>query len=275
MINSINKIRLTLLAFLIGMTISLVAQEGEVINETYEPGRDTTILNKDRSDDDDRDRDARGINWRSENGDWDVNIRLGTMFAIGVSTYGYNGSLELPTELDYLSQEIGKSTHVKWDVIRHRVGGRDKSVSFEYGLALSYHNYAFTNSTRLVPGQSELTFVTDDVNYKKNKFKSTFLEVPLSISILGDKERDHRGFNLSLGGYAGILLKSKQKFKGPAGKEKVKDDFNMNKFRYGLQGMIGYGHVNLYMQYSLVDLFKENEGPSLTPINIGVVLAGF
>jgi len=274
MINSNNKFRIIIATLILPFSLNLFGQTEDVINETYEPGRDTTVLEKDRTDDE-RDRDARGFYWGSNDGDWNVNIRLGTMFAIGVSTYGHNGSLELPAELDYLSQEIGKSTHVKWDVVRHRIGGREKSVSFEYGLALSYHNYAFTNSTRLVPGQPELTFVTDDVNYKKNKFKSTFLEIPLSISILGDKERDYRGFNLSLGGYAGILLKSKQKFKGPEGKEKVKDDFNLNKFRYGFQGMIGYGHVNLYMQYSLVDLFKENQGPKLTPINIGIVLAGF
>jgi len=197
------------------------------------------------------------------------------MFALGISTVAFDGSLNLPTELDYFSQELGKSTHVKWDVIRHRIGGREKSVSFEYGLALSYHNYAFTNSTRLVPGQSEVTVIDDGVNYKKNKFKSTFLEVPLAVYILGDKRRCNRGIKRYLGGYAGILLRAKHKFKGPDGKEKVKDDFNMNKFRYGFQGMIGYGHVNLYMQYSFVDLFKDNEGPSLTPINIGMVLAGF
>ena len=274
MINRNNKLIILLIAFLLGLSMTITAQEGKIIKETYEPGRDTTVLDKDRSDDN-RYSDGRGIYWGSNNGDWNSDLRLGTMFALGVSTVGYNGSLNLPAELDYFSQEIGKSTHFKWDVIRHRLGGREKAVSFEYGLALSYHNYAFTNSTRLAPGQSELTFVIDDVNYKKNKFKSTFLEVPLSISILGDKDRDNRGFNLSLGGYAGILLKSKQKFKGPNGKEKVKDDFNMNKFRYGLQGMIGYGHVNLYMQYSLVDLFKDDQGPALTPINIGVVLAGF
>jgi len=258
----------------IGFSQDEKPEEDPVKRETYDPARDTTVVVDQDSVYDDN--DGRGIVWKSKGGNSELNIRLATMFGIGVSTVLVDGGFNLPSELDYFSQELGKSTHVKWDIIRHRLGGKKNAVSLEYGLALSYHNYAFTNPTRFTPGQSEVTPVIETgANYKKNKLKANFLEVPVMLSILGNKERDSRGLNLMAGGFAGILLKSKQKFKGPDGKEKVKDDFNFNKFRYGLQGMIGIGHVNLYMQYSMVDLFKENEGPKMTPINIGIVLAGF
>lgn len=243
--------------------------------EQYDPAKDTVYVNDDIEEEDYDREDHKSIYWKSHDGDWNLDLRLGTMFSLGVSTYLYNDGFELPSELDYLDQELGKSTHFKWDLLRHRLGKRSSHVSLEYGMALSYMAYAFTNSTRLVPGEPQLTYVTDNVSYKKNKFKTTYLEVPLMVSILTNPERSNRGFNLAAGGYAGILLKAKQKFKGPDGKEKVKDDFNLNKFRYGLQGMIGIGHVNLYAQYSLTDLFKDNQGPELTPINIGIVLAGF
>lgn len=274
MINKNKIYGLALTALMMGVTINIFAQEEEPIKkETYDPARDTTEVVESH---DSTFNDDRGIIWKSKDGNSEVNIRLATMFGIGVSTVLYEGGFSLPADLDYFSQEMGKSTHVKWDIIRHRLGGKKNNVSLEYGLALSYHNYAFTNPTRFTTGASQVTPVVESgVSYKKNKLKANFLEVPLMLSLLGNKEKDHRGLNLLVGGYAGILLKSKQKFKGPNGKEKVKDDFNFNKFRYGLQGMIGYGHVNLYMQYSMVDLFKEGEGPQLTPINIGVVLAGF
>jgi len=272
---SIKKLYFLLLfGCLFGIPTTVIAQD-DIKRETYEPAKDTTVSDNDRSRDDEDWDDQRRFRWRHYDGDWNVNLRLGTMFGLGLSTYTYDGGFNLPSELDYLEQELGKSTHVKWDFIRHRIGRNRNTVSFEYGLALSYMNYAFTNSTRLITGQQTLTYVIDPVSYKKNKFKTTFLELPIMLSILSNPDYDSRGFNLSAGGYAGILLKSKQKFKGPEGKEKVKDDFNLNKFRYGLQGMIGIGRINLYMQYSMVDLFKDNEGPELTPVNIGLVIAGF
>ncbi|MBT8218221.1 MAG: PorT family protein [Bacteroidia bacterium] len=267
----------TLGLFLLLLVAQISWGQEEIKRERYEPAKDTVYVDDEipDQDDDDDDYDRDRWDWRWDNDNWHMDLRLGTMFSLGVSTFLYDGSFELPAELDYLDLELGKSTHFKWDIVRHRLGRQSSQVSLEYGLAISYMNYAFTNSTRLKPGEPELTYVIDNVNYKKNKFKTTFLEVPLMVSILTDPERSSRGFNLAFGGYAGILLKAKQKFKGPNGKEKVKDDFNLNKFRYGLQGMIGVGRVNLYAQYSLVDLFKDNQGPELSPINIGIVLAGF
>ncbi len=39
-----------------------------------------------------------------------------------------------------------------------------------------------------------------------------------------------------------------------------------------LEGRMGYGALNFYVQYSLNKMFRENADPDLRPINIGVNL---
>ena len=44
----------------------------------------------------------------------------------------------------------------------------------------------------------------------------------------------------------------------------------LNYFQYGVTGRIGYGSVALSGYYSLVDVFKKDKGPELTPLNVGI-----
>jgi hypothetical protein len=55
-------------------------------------------------------------------------------------------------------------------------------------------------------------------------------------------------------------------------KEKNKDDFHMNPFKYQAIARIGWGVINLWGTYSLNTLFKDNEGPEVYPYSIGITL---
>lgn len=210
-------------------------------------------------------------------GDWDWNnnwgdVRLG-LLDIGFSTYLHDGNLNLPRELDDFDLLYGGSININWHVIRHRVRLIKSDLRFEYGLTLSWMQYKFSNDFRILEDTSPLTLQDDGIDYKKNKLKTTFLEIPFMLTIAPGKRKS---FYLSGGYFVGFLIGSKQKLKTQDGdKTKIKDDFNLNKFRYGVAGRIGLGPIAFYAEIALNDLFKEDQGPQLTPFNIGITVLNF
>lgn len=113
--------------------------------------------------------------------------------------------------------------------------------------------------------------------YKRNNLNMAYLTIPLIAEIqfpLG-KEKFYIG-----GGATGSMRmwsKHKQKYfiDGDKYKDKVTDDFQLSPFRYGLTFRIGYGPVGIFMNYELMPLFKENKGPELYPVTVGLRLINF
>ena len=210
-----------------------------------------------------------GYSW---NNDWD-NIRVG-LLDLGFSTYLHKGSLNYPAELDQFDLLYGGSLHFNLHLIRHRVKMIGDDLRLEYGLSVSWMSYKFANDFRILEDTIPFSIVDDGTNYKKNKLKTTFLEIPLMFTLVPGK---HKSFNMSAGIYGGVLLNAKQKLVEEEGKNKirVRDDFNLNKFRYGLIGKIGFGPIALYAQLALNDLFKEGQGPELRPFNIGLTILNY
>lgn len=265
---------LLVVAFFVSSTATAQTTNEEMEKDTSK----TQIIIKNQDDDDDDDDD-----WESDWGDDDDDdddwgrrksgkLRF-SMLDIGLSSYLFDGSFELPKELDELDLLYGGSVNVNWHMFRHRLPIIKNTAFLEYGITASWSHYKFANDFEIVPNSEEFTTVPSDVELKKNKLKTTFLEVPLMLTITPGRNDN---YFISGGVYGGVLVGAKQKIKSADGDvNKIKDDFNLNKFRYGIEGRIGLGPVSFYAQYSLVDLFREDQGPQLTPINIGLTVLGF
>jgi len=205
--------------------------------------------------------------------DWDDDFRVG-LIDIGFSTYFHNGSLNLPTELDDFDQNYGGSLNLNLHAFRQRLPIIKDNLGFEYGLTIAWKQYRFANDFRILEDTIPFTIEDDGTSYKKNKLKTTFLEIPLMLTLSPTNGRNP--FYLSAGVYGGVLLGAKQKLKDDNGnKTKIKDDFNLNKFRYGVVGRIGFGPFAVYAQMSMTELFKAGQGPELTPFNVGISILDF
>lgn len=190
-----------------------------------------------------------------------------SMLDFGVNTYFYEGGLNLPASMSTFEQKIGKSINVNWHLLHHKIGLGNSPFSFDYGISINWSNYEFENNFRLTPNASEFTAVPSETNFRKNKLKTTFLEVPVQIVLSPENSK----FFASVGGFGGVLIGSKQKLKsGEFGKENIRNSFNLNKFRYGLVGRLGFGPVGFYAQYSMTEMFRADQGPELYPFNVGV-----
>ena len=157
---------------------------------------------------------------------------------------------------------------------KHRLG-------LATGAGLEWNSLALKQNVNLYEDENGIIcaeYVDKDViNYTKNKLNAVYITVPLIIEIQIPVK--HRKFFLYSGITGGIRAWSKQKQKytvnGQTYKNKKTDDFRLSSFRYGATAGIGYGDIGLYINYSLVPLFKIGAGPEMYPISVGIKIADF
>lgn len=222
----------------------------------------------------------------------DVKIRW-VMVDYGISTYTANGSPNLPAEYPYeaFEQNLWKSSNWNLHLFKMRINAIRHHINIITGLSFEFYRYNWVNDYVITEGNPsgspailpvKLTDVNgQDIKFEKNRMYSSFLTIPLMLNFESKPHKLKNSFHLSAGGFAGFKLASNVRLKG-AGIEKLdKENFNMNNFRYGLTGQIGYGPVTFYANYSLVPLFKNVSQPGgltqpeLFPLNFGVQLIGF
>ncbi|MFT6359539.1 MAG: hypothetical protein ACJAYJ_003771 [Saprospiraceae bacterium] len=274
-----------LCAFLLvaGFQNSLLAQDETVKKDTI-----IIVTIDDNDNDDDDDDDSTNINItigkdkddHDHDHDHDSNVRF-SMLDIGLSTYLYDGSFDLPPDLEDFEQLYGGSLNINWHLFRHRLPIAKRKFGIEYGLTLAWNSYKFDNDFEILENTETFQTVPLDKDVKKNKLKTTFLQVPVMLTWVPGKRES---YFVSAGVYGGLMIGSKQKIKLENGdKIKNRDDFNLNKVRYGLEARVGLGPIAFYAQYSLQDLFQDGTGPvsangtslNLTPLNIGITVLGF
>ncbi|MEZ4888615.1 MAG: outer membrane beta-barrel protein [Chitinophagales bacterium] len=198
------------------------------------------------------------------------------MLDLGFNTYLSDGSFNLPSELNDLDLDYGKSLNVNLHLFRQRIGLIGNNLNFMYGLELAWNNYHFENDITLIHDADALMIVDNNIDFKKNKLATTYLQMPVLFNIETNPRQPEKSFRISGGAYGGLLLGARTKQKSSEnGKVKIKDDFNINKFRYGVIGQVGIGPVNFYVDYALNSLFKDGEGPDLRPLSIGFTLIPF
>lgn len=199
------------------------------------------------------------------------------LLELGINGYFNNqGGLNAPIGYSDLELQYSKSINVNLHLFRQRINLIQHHVNFTYGMGFEFSDYRFANNVTWTAQAPELTIEPLDEPLKKSKLATTFLNLPLMLNFETNPEEMKRSFHLSAGGYAGILLGARTKYKTTNNKKvKERDDFNLNHFRYGLTGSIGYGWFNLYANYALSEMFVNNEGPVLNPWNVGIVLIGF
>ncbi len=131
-------------------------------------------------------------------------------------------------------------------------------------------------------GNTEVQPFAENLDFKKNKISLTYLEVPIELRVRTNPNSKGKRFKIAAGVKAGLLINSHTKYVGedtrptayPANPDYVKYKesrvLNLETFRYGLTGRVGYGAVNLHAFYSLSNAFKEGNGPEGNALEVGI-----
>lgn len=152
----------------------------------------------------------------------------------------------------------------------------DSHWSFNPGFGFGTDKISFDNDVTLIRDIDRTVIVTplevsEFGKINKTKLATTFFEVPFELRFHLDKDDFRKSFKVGVGGKIGVLLSSHTKVNfeldGEKSKLKTKDNFELNRIRYGLQANIGIAGINIYYYYGLNDLFKSNRGPEGTTTN--------
>lgn len=207
-----------------------------------------------------------------------VKTRWG-MLDLGFSSYVLGDNYENEAGIEYFDQDVWRSKNVNLHIVKQRLNLVKHHVNLIYGLSLENHQYAFSNPMFIQEKQPDVTFNYDaDVDFIKNKLKVTYGVIPMMFNFETNPRKKGKSFRINAGAYGGMRLWSNTKLKtSNKDKTKVKDDFNLNKFRYGLTGGFGYGAFNFYATYALNDLFDESQdsGYKVTPFSVGISVVPF
>ncbi len=204
-------------------------------------------------------------------------MRFG-MMDLGISTYlTEDNEINMPEELSYLDQRLGKSINVGIHFIDLKLGlsgrKRPQYLGISTGLRMNMVHYSFENDFELAQNQEtfEAAIVDASKDISKHRIFGNYMMVPAMLEINTNPANPSKSFNIAFGYVHNFLLWSNHKIKfDDSEKIKVKDDFNLNKSYGMVEGRIGYGALNFYVQYGLDGLFQANAGPNVTPINFGV-----
>ncbi len=144
-------------------------------------------------------------------------------------------------------------------------------LNLKTGIGVVMNNYRYTKNVTYVNALDETYIKLSDIDLEKNKLFTEYLTIPVLLHLNTNPHRDSRAFHVSAGPTFGLLIKSRTKQKSEErNKVKNKDPFNLEKFRVGLRGEIGYGPINFYGTYSFTPIHQY--GLEQYPFAIGISL---
>ncbi|MCX2739356.1 outer membrane beta-barrel protein [Pontibacter anaerobius] len=158
--------------------------------------------------------------------------------------------------------------------LKSQIGGQKSPFHLVSGLEFAFNNYMFEDDI-VVQDIDNRTFFTVDSerNYEKSKLTHSSINLPLMATLEFERENGKDGFKIGAGPFVGYRLGSHTKLKyeedGKTEKDKTRDSFNLSDFQYGVEGIVGYGGIDLFAKYNMNNLFKNNRGPEENVLSFG------
>lgn len=148
---------------------------------------------------------------------------------------------------------------------------------FKTGATLGYQNDSLK---LLLPAETAIT------GERKSQLITNYVDVPIELRFTSNPDDPNRAFKLAIGGRVGYMYDAFTKMKYKEGGEvkqyKNKQNFNLNRFRYGVYSKLGIGNFALFGYYNLTPLFKEGEGlyennvaNDFQTVTVGISLSAF
>lgn len=147
------------------------------------------------------------------------------------------------------------------------------------GVGIGFSSYTLSENHYFASKQPYTFYVKDYYNdFRKNKLKTTWVNVPLLLEFNSSLNKK-RAFHVGAGVLGSYLLASKYKFViddgGSINKMIIKDDFNINPFKFSATVRAGYGGFTAFANYGINSFFESNKGPDLRNLTVGISITGF
>jgi exonuclease VII small subunit len=203
-------------------------------------------------------------------------------FEVGLFNFmNSNQAIASDNDADFLRLKPERSMSYSLNVLEFNIPISKYSFGIGTGAGLEWNSMSLAENINLVEdieGVIQAEYITDpEIEMKKNKFNAAYVKVPVIFEL--QLPIGHRKIFVGAGVTGSMRAWSKQKqtyfIDGRKFKDKKSDDFQLSPFRYGLTARLGYGSFGVFVNYEMVSLFKENKGPELYPVMIGLHLIDF
>ncbi|MBI1343890.1 MAG: outer membrane beta-barrel protein [Terrimonas sp.] len=172
---------------------------------------------------------------------------------------------------DNLQLRSGKSRNVNIWVFMQRLNIIKHVVNLKYGMGLELNNYYFDDTrVRFSKNPTMINLATEEL--KKAKLAADYLTIPLMINFNFTPDRK-RGFGFSAGVSGGYLYSARFKTKQSGDINKVKNDFDLKRWKLSYVGELSLGPVRLYGSYAMDNMWDK--GLDMTPYTVGFRLSNW
>lgn len=179
-------------------------------------------------------------------------------FDLGLTTLVDNGSFRLSPANEFLRYRSWKSSNVGFDVIQ-----------FGYRFTPNFKMYVsggwdwtlirLRENITILPDQPVLTYRTDNIQYSKNRFSSSYIRVPLTFDFRTNEDADGKRWHFTIGPDMGFLVGGRVKqISSENGKQKIDNDYHFAKVRYGGFTRVAHGSIGIFAKYYFNDMFEDS-----------------
>ncbi len=161
---------------------------------------------------------------------------------------------------------------------------KKSKFSFAAGLGLSTTSVYLKDQTLSVTDTGALgfsaRFLPDSMttDYKRYKFNTAYLQAPFELRFFSNTSNRNKGFKAAIGVQVGTLLGGHTKgllsVNGTNVKEKQNTKRYLSPWNFAGTARVGWGNFAIFGSYNITNVFKDNAGPTLTPLTLGICVTG-
>lgn len=197
---------------------------------------------------------------------------------------GFNGMLnskngtDLGANYSFMANNYGRSYHMGLNFFEKGFSLYKHKINVVTGAGLEFANYSFKNNVTLLPDTNQLATISTGIKYDKNKLRANYITVPLLLDFNTSKKEKHN-WHLTAGIIGawryGAFTKQVYQQNGHNVKNKVKDDYTLNDFKFSATVRAGYRGLNVFANYGLNTLFNKTNNPDIYPVTVGITVIPF
>jgi opacity protein-like surface antigen len=197
---------------------------------------------------------------------------------LGFNSLLQNGSLDLTGNNSPLSLNQGFNSFgwgFSWARSENIIA---QKLRLQYGLGFEFNNYSLRRDSSIQIAGDTVGFTAAGAGLTRNRLNVNYINFPVLLQFSSNPYKMKRSLNIAIGGELGIRLgrmSSYQTYNLPnevTQRVTTSGALNANPLKLSLIGRVGYGKTDLFVRYSLTELFEQNVNvnPNATPVMVGL-----
>jgi len=153
-----------------------------------------------------------------------------------------------------------------------------QKLRLQYGLGFEFNNYSFRRDSSIMIAGDSVNFGGAAAGLTKNRLNVNYINFPVLLQFSSNPYKMKRSFNVAVGAEIGFRMgkmNARQEYSFPNEVTQTvytRGTLNANPLKISAIGRIGYGKTDLFMRYSITELFGQQvaSNPNVTPVMAGI-----